>query len=234
MIEAKDSSALPQAFNRAIKYTALFIIPIAILVSGLSDPFILLIYGEEYQFASIYLKLLALTYLFSPLTMVAITYFNGVGLNIETLKTRAIYFLIVLILAPILTMYLRVIGGVIALLMASILTATYSLYTCYKLKLPIDIKYLSKIYVSSLASIAIASTISLSLNSTSLIMNFTNLLISGLIYVFLLSLIMSLLNIPTNQDIQFIKKYFGNIKLIGPLVSLLTRYFEFIKGFIPR
>lgn len=229
MINARGSSALPQAFKRAIRYSILFVIPVAVFVSTFSEHLTLLIYGREYLFAAEYLRLLALTFLIQPLLNVSISYFNGVGLNTETLKAHAIYFLIILASAPLLTMFFRVNGVVLSILTAYLLSTIYSLYRCSSLKLPIDVKYIVKLYLATIF-VGIISSLFRLLTPLSHPETILILIFGGIFYLTILFIVLTILDIPTEDDINFIQRYFTNIRLIGPIVNILIKYIRSVRS----
>ena len=227
MIEAADSTLLPQAFDKAVKCSLLFVTPVAVFTSIFSKSIISIIYGWKYLFASSYLSILAITYIIQPIFFVIISYFNGVGLNKNTLKTYILYFIVLLVLAPTLTLYMHVVGTILSILAAILVSVIYGLRKCSILNLPVNYQYILRFYLA----IAIPGIICLTINNLFLtyLPHIFSLLIGLIIYIATLLPVLAILNVPSNDDLEFIWRYFKNIRLISLILNLTIKLIKGIR-----
>ncbi len=234
MIETKNSDALPTAFRRAVRISATLVIPIAIYISVFGEQIMRIIYGSKYLFAGIYITLYALAFIFQPLFVVMRGYFNGTGLTKETLKMHLIYFLTALIITPVLTSQLRVVGTIIAILLAIAIATAYAAYRCIKSKLSLEGGYLAKLIIIIIIAGIISSPIKILLQQKTIIDYIIVAGIGGVIYLTVLLTLMAITNIPSNEDINFIAKTLGQKPIIGTLLKIPIKYLKYIQKTIRK
>lgn len=73
-----DKSKVNALFSGSLRYAAMFIFPAAILLSALSEPFVVFLYGEEFLPVSPVLEVLALASAPMMFTMILYTFYFGV------------------------------------------------------------------------------------------------------------------------------------------------------------
>lgn len=103
-----DDEKLRTAVNKAVLYTNMVIIPLALGLAVLSKPMVFLLYGSSYSAAPSYLLLLSVPYIFNALAAGTMTlYANTVG---DTLFTGIVTLVDVAIRAPITLAMISILG----------------------------------------------------------------------------------------------------------------------------
>lgn len=209
-------------FKLANKYTAVIILPATFLMIMFSNEIVRIIYGSDYQSASLFLTTYCLLYFlvgFGYLTLSS--FYNGIGETKTTLKISAITFIILVILSPLLTNAYGVQGLIAAFLLAS---ATGQIYASYyarkKFQITFDNPTLIKIYAISALSTAIPLLIS----------NFTNfpsflvVALGGVSYLFSYVTLMPLTRVVTPSELRQAMQIVQNIPIIASIARPVLKY----------
>ncbi|MEM1872814.1 MAG: oligosaccharide flippase family protein, partial [Candidatus Nezhaarchaeales archaeon] len=107
-------------FSFSVKYTAALIVPATVFIALMSRDLILLLYGEGYVHAPLYLTMYSATYLLAGLGSTVLgSFFSGIGASGINFKAAALYTIVFASLAPPLTFTFKVEGMLLAIIMAT-------------------------------------------------------------------------------------------------------------------
>jgi len=230
MIESRDKSLIPDVFSKAIRLSQLFILPVIGYLLAYGSEVLKLIYGYEYGFAGIYIVLLSISYILYPILVVDQGYFNGVGKTGNTLKTNLLFLLAVLVLAPPTVYLLRVSGGIIALAIAYISSALYSIKLVKNDDLSIEATYNIKIIVTTLTISLLTYVIKILINLNLI----SELVIGGVIYSVLYTITLAYIGIPSHNDMEFIDRAFRSIPIIRSITYYILRLISILRSLMRR
>lgn len=125
----KDKEALKNVFCLSVKYSSLIVIPLVFLVICLSQPAITTLFGNTYTSASLFLSLLALTYLYVAFgSLSSGNLINSQGNTKLTLKLTVLTAIIGFPLGLVLILKLGVIGLIISILISNLPSIFLSLF----------------------------------------------------------------------------------------------------------
>jgi O-antigen/teichoic acid export membrane protein len=209
-----------EAIDKASKYIALIITPIAIALALFSEQIVYIIYGSQYELAPQYLSIMALSNILAPFGVVTM-YLNIIGATRVTMMLNIINMLIGLPITWILLIYYGMFGAVVAGAINSFIGAIISLSIVKKLyKISIKIMNIVKYWIPSLLSGFLTYLM------MSRIADIWAALSIG--FVIYMSLLMMLVSIMTgDDDLINLIDINRNIKYIGSLISyILSIIFE--------
>jgi len=210
-------------FKIAVKYTTIVVLPIVILLMTYAEEIVQVVYGEGFELAPTFFLLYALTYLFMGIgSLVIRSFFNGLGKTKENLKMSLISAVILVAMAPVLTPFVGIYGMILALILASLLSTLYGLYTAIKLfSIRVDARITMLIYLASIVSaVPLVLLRGLPLHS-----NLVRILVGMTIYVAIYLLVIPLTRVISSPEMQEIKKVVGRIGLLKYFASPII-YFE--------
>jgi len=210
-------------FKIAVKYTTIVVLPIVILLMTYAEEIVQVVYGEGFELAPTFFLLYALTYLFMGIgSLVIRSFFNGLGKTKENLKMSLISAVILVAMAPVLTPFVGIYGMILALILASLLSTLYGLYTARKLfSIRVDARITMLIYLASIVSaVPLVLLRGLPLHS-----NLVRILVGMTIYVAIYLLVIPLTRVISSPEMQEIKKVVGRIGLLKYFASPII-YFE--------
>ena len=111
----KDRETLKNVFQYSVKYAALIVVPVTVLVMALAQPAIGTIFEDKYVQAPLYLALLSVIYLFSSLgSLSTVNLINGQGFTKYTLKLTLLTVIIGFPLSLLLVYQFGIIGLIAA------------------------------------------------------------------------------------------------------------------------
>ncbi|MGQ9468428.1 MAG: oligosaccharide flippase family protein [Nitrososphaerales archaeon] len=217
-----DGDELKRAFKLSVKYVALLIIPVTIIVAILSKDIVYTLYGHSYDLAPLFLSLYILGFLYTGLGSIALTYlFSGIGETRVVLKCNLINLSIFLPLAPILTMLYEVPGLIVAFLTLTLLSLTYGLFIAIKrINVNFDFKISLRIYLASFLS-ALPMFTFLRFSSLS---SFYNVVIAGSIFIITYLTLLPLIGAIHGTDLENFKVIFKRLKIVWPIIKLGLNY----------
>jgi len=217
-----DNGELRRVFKLCAKYTALLIIPATVIVAILSKDIVYTLYGYSYGSAPFFLQLYILTFLYSGLGSMVLSYlFNGIGETKVVFKSSLINLLIFLPLAPTLTIPYHVPGLIVASLVSGLLSLAYGLFIAVKkIHVSLDLKASLSIYLASFAS-AIPVFALLHILPFN---NLLNLAINGTMFLFTYLTILPLTGAIHQPDLENLILIFGNLKIVWPLLKPVLAY----------
>jgi O-antigen/teichoic acid export membrane protein len=211
-----------KAFQYSVKYTAMLIVPTALLTILMSRSLLEVVYGHKYQLAPSYLSLYATIYLYSAIGSTVLDYFfNAIGKTTINLKATMIYVTLFIPLSIALTPLYGVTGLILSVLASFTLKVVYSIYVARnKLRAPIDFKNSASILVASGA--AAIPTLPLALNQP--MPTHLNLLLGGIIYLATYLTILPIIRGLDKTDIEILRKLSSNYGKLKPIIDLVMRY----------
>ncbi|NIS80164.1 MAG: oligosaccharide flippase family protein, partial [Anaerolineales bacterium] len=141
-------------FKTANKYTALLILPTAVVIITLSEQIVQVVYGATYSSAHLYLAIYCLLYFQVGIGYLNLTsLFNGLGETRVTLKITLANVTTFVLLAPLLTSLYRVPGSILAFLISNSIGVLYGYYIARtRFEIELATRSLIKIYLVALAS----------------------------------------------------------------------------------
>lgn len=220
----KDKETLKYVFQYSIKYASLLVVPVAALVMCLAEPAVSTLFGETYSTASLFLALLAITYIYTAFGSLSTgNFINGQGkttFNLYlTLVTAAIgfpmgYFLI---------LRFGVMGLIVTSLVAGIPSMVISLYWIRKhYGLTVDWSSSAKILVSS----GIAAALTYVLVTELPFSNWLRLIV-GLVFFSLVYVAAALLTQTINKsDIENLRGMTSDIGSVGKIFTRILNLLE--------
>jgi len=122
-------SKLREVVCKSVKYTSIVVLPIAMGLAVFSKPLTYLVYGAQYSIAPAYLSLLALTGLTAVLGSYVIgSYLKSVGESVKAMKISLVNYAIYVPLALLLIPTYRVVGLIVASVVAGFSSTIYGLH----------------------------------------------------------------------------------------------------------
>ncbi|MEM1546778.1 MAG: oligosaccharide flippase family protein [Candidatus Methanomethylicia archaeon] len=217
-----NGDELKRVFRLSVKYTALLIIPAAIIIAILSRDVVYTLYGCSYNLAPLFLSLYILQFLYAGFGSIVLGYlFSGIGETRIILKSNLINLSIFIPLAPLLTMLYSVSGLILALLTSSLPSLSYAVFIAIKrINVNFDLKASLRIYLASfLSAIPIVVLLQFSpLNSL------LNLIIASSIFLITYITLIPLIGAINKSDLDNFKLMFGRLKIVWSIVKLVLIY----------
>jgi len=210
------------ALNRAARYTAIIISPIAIALALFSKQAAYIVYGPQYGLAPLYLLIMAASNLLTPFSVVTM-YLNIIGATRTTMALNIVSMLIGLPITWALLVHYGVLGAVIASLINGVLGTAISLIVARRMYgIVIDAMQVVKYWAPSL----IAGTLTY---PTMHIMNnmWLALGVGSVIYLASLIIITSLMT--DVEDLKNLADISRSINYVGPLINHVINYIIMVK-----
>src|SRR5579875_2088663 len=221
------TSSLGQAFKQSVKYSALFIIPITVLIMSLATPLVSAIYGNAYQFAGNYRVYLAGLNLLAGVGHVSCgPFLNGVGETRKAFLAAALSTIVSIAASVVLVAYTGVFGVIIGTALGQTVALVISLGFVYDLvKERLHGRSLLRIYFGSGVSAAVIYPLSLlNLNP------FVTLFVGTILFILILIPILGWTKALTTNDLIELRGLFDEVKIVRYLFILVGRYRNLIVG----
>jgi O-antigen/teichoic acid export membrane protein len=153
-LDSTTRGKIKDFFKLANKYTALLIVPSALIILVFSRDIVLVVYGPTFEAASLYLSTSMILYFLVGIGYLTLaSLFNGLGETRLVLRTTLVNFIIFLILTPLLTQNYSVQGLIIAFLASNAAGAFYGFYLARnRFSIEFARRAIVKIYIASLVS----------------------------------------------------------------------------------
>jgi len=229
----KDHEALKSVYQFSVKYAALFVVPVAVIVMALSQPAVSTLFGSKYASAPLFLSLLAINYAFTAFGSLSVgNFINGQGKTGVNLKLSLLTAAIGFPLSIMLTAQFGIIGIVVTTLIAGLPSLIISVYWIKKhFNLTIDWQSSGKILFSStLAGVAAFALQSL-LSFSSLI----NLVIGVTVFsiVFLPSILLTrTINTGDIENLRQMTVSLGLVnRFLNPMFNFVEKLLMLIMGY---
>jgi O-antigen/teichoic acid export membrane protein len=210
------------ALNRAARYTAIVVSPIAIALALFSNQAVYIVYGPQYSLAPLYLSIMAISNLLAPFGVVPM-YLNIIGATRTTMALNIVSMLIGLPITWALLVHYGMLGAVIASLINGVLGTAISLIIARRMySIVIDVTQVVKYWAPSL----IAGT--LTYPAMHIMSNmWLALSVGSVIYLALLIILTALM---TNmEDLKNIADISRSINYVGPLINHMINYIIMVK-----
>jgi len=220
----KDKDALRSVFQFSIKYASLVVVPVAVLVMCLAQPAIATLFGASYESASLFLALLAITYVYTAFGSLT----NGNFMLSQGKTTFVLYLTLITAalgfpLGYLLIMQFGVIGLIITSLISGIPNMIIGLHWINKhYGLTMDWRSSAKILISSLAAGAPTYVLVTALS-------FSNPIRLGIGFVFFAAIfIVSVLLTRTlnRDDLNSLRSMTSGLGSLGKIVTRILRLIE--------
>jgi O-antigen/teichoic acid export membrane protein len=210
------------ALNRAARYTAIIISPIAIALALFSKQAVYIVYGPQYGLAPLYLSIMAVSNLLAPFGVVPM-YLNIIGATRTTMALNIVSMLIGLPITWALLVHYGMLGAVIASLINGVLGTVISLIVVRRMYgIVIDVMQVVKYWAPSLIAGALTYIVMRMMSNMWLALG-----VGSVIY--LASLIVLTALMTNMEDLKNIADISRGINYIGPLVSRALNYLVKIK-----
>lgn len=212
---------LGSVFEHSIRYTTLLIVPVAVVIAILSTSLVQIVYGNAYTSAPDYLSLYAGVYLLTTIGyQVNGAFLGGVGKTKDCFKVSAVQMASFIPLAPLMTSLLGVIGLLIAIILASLISTTFSLHLARGYGMRIDFRASARITAAALT----AALPTLPIVYLSPLSNLLNVLTVAAIYLPLYLTLAPLCGAVGREDIELLGPILSRIRLLNPLVRLILAH----------
>lgn len=221
----KDQESLRSVYQFSIKYAALFVVPMAVLVMSLSGPAVSTLFGNKYANAPLFLALLAITYVFTAFgSLSAGNLINGQGKTSFNLKLSLLTAAIGFPLSIVLIWQFGVIGIIITTLVCGLPSLIISLQWIKKnYSLTVDWASSAKILFSSAMAGAAAYTLQSQLTFSSWI----NLLIGVTVFAAVLLPSILLTRAINQSDVENLRQITTSLgpvnRLLNPAMNLIEK-----------
>jgi O-antigen/teichoic acid export membrane protein len=219
----RGSSELEGLFRLSVRYTAMLVVPVTVLIAIVSKDIVYTLYGRVYVLAPLYLSLYALTNIYAGLGSVVIPHLvNGAGETKIILYNSLVYMAVFVPLAYLLTSSYNVIGLIAAILVANTVSFSYTLWSAVKkIRVRLDLRESSRIYLASLISAAPILILSYYIQ---FYYRFMNLAFESAVFVFVYLSLLPIVGALKKSDLDNIGTLFGRFRIIQPIVKLIIRY----------
>jgi O-antigen/teichoic acid export membrane protein len=217
---------LTEAYDTAVRYSALFIVPAAALFMALSTILISAVYGRAYVFAGDFLALLTVQYLLAGFGSIAQgSLLNGVGETRKSLVVGLTSYLTMLVVATISVGHLGVYGAILASIVGQAVSVGISWHYVTKvLGTNVRLSRLWRLYLSSaLAAIAILPVTYIPLHPIPIA------IIGALSFLAVLVPLLAWTGAVTKHDIRAIQDQLRSVRAVLYLFNLAARYYSFFE-----
>ena len=219
----KDREVLESIFREGVRYASFVTLPLAAAVIALSGDGVYALFGNEYAQAPLYLALLAIHYIFSPIGgNVLANSFNGLGKSYYVLAINGVWAVLFMLFARPVMLWAGL-PGMIVLFTASWVPAVFVGLAIAKLKfgMGIDLSWSIRIYIAT----AIATLFTWALvNYFPLGKGWPNLALGGTVFVVLILTLFPLLRVLDSRDLDRLEGSLSRSGPFQPALAALIRY----------
>jgi len=200
------------AVNKAARYTAVVVAPIAIALVLFSEQAVYVVYGSQYDLAPLYLSIMALSSLLAPFGVVTI-YLNIIGATRVTMMLNIVGMVMGLPITWILLVHYGMLGAIIASLINSVLSTVASLMAVRGMHgINVEVSHVVKYWLPSLIAGALTYLITRTIGDVWLALG-----IGLTTYLALLTILIAM--ITSTEDLINLDDISRGIKYIGPLIN---------------
>ncbi len=218
----KDSGQTKTFFTLANKYTTLLIVPVTMMFMIFSEELVQIIYGSSYQSAPFLLSLSVIPFFLVGLGRFTLgVFFNGIGETKLTFKMKIVYFIVFIVLTPLLTKTYSVPGLIIAILLSDSIETILNAYVA-KTRFQVQPNYnkVARIYLvaftSAIPTLFIVRFLPLPILLT--------LLLGGLTYLFMYLTLTPIARIIDKPELERIIQLTNNIEFLKRLLKPIIAY----------
>jgi O-antigen/teichoic acid export membrane protein len=201
-----------EAVDRAARYIALVVAPIAIALAIFSKYAVYVVYGSQYELAPLYLSIMALSSLLAPFGVI-VMYLNIIGATRITMILNITNMLIGLPITWILLVHYGMLGAVVASVVNNIIGTAISL-TVVRRMYSVNIKVINviKYLIPSLIAGSLTYSITCMVKGLWLTLGIGFALYSAL-------LVMLMVVVVSKEDLMHLANTSRSIEYIGPIIS---------------
>jgi len=223
-LDFREGSMLRLVFQNSVKYAALLIVPLTAALIVLSHPIVRIIYGNSYRLAPLFLRIYVINFLFVGLGNICVAnLLNGQGKTKVTFMMNLINLCIGLPLSLILIPRWGVVGLLLTMIVAPKPGLFFGLWWIKKdFGFTINWTASMKIYFSA-GIAALATYYALAFLDLG---NWEELLLGGVLFVMVYSLLVPLIGALEKGDIQNLRSI---MKALGPLAPLFNLFLTLIE-----
>lgn len=209
-------------FAYSVKYSTVMILPITLFIYIMSSEVVRLVYGSGYESAPIYLIIAAAPYLFIGGGIQIInSLLNGLGETRTVLKMFMASFIVSIPLYLILIQAMGVIGLLVSMLIAALVSLVYGLnYAAKRYALEIRVGEVSRVYLAAALSafpVLVVRSLIFIPRPLFAVAAF------GMLYLAIYMLLLPMLGGLTLHDVNMLDKSFRGMGFIGyPIILLLN------------
>ena len=224
---AGDEGVFKGTYAAAVKYSTMFIVPVAMLMISLATPLASAVYGREFTFAGNFLAVLVVPYLFAGVGSLAqVSFLNGIGETRKTLLVgvtgSAVTFALGAFLAPLFSIYGVLVAAVLGSATSYLVAANI---IGRKLGTVSYVRQGWRVYVSSAVAAALVYPVTyLPLRS------FFVVLIGGAGFFLLVVPLMALMGAVRQDDLIVLEGYFSGIGPAARLFGVVEAYYRVFGG----
>jgi O-antigen/teichoic acid export membrane protein len=220
----KERETLGNVFQFSVKYAALIIVPLTLMVMVLSQPAVSTIFGDKYSYTPFYLTLYVVTFLYTAFGYLSVdNIIKSQGKTDVNMKLTLITSVIALVLNLVLIPQFGILGLLAANIVSGIPSLIIALWWIKK-------KYAATINWGSSAKILLASTLAAAvtylatfqLNLASLV----TLIIGVAIFVAIYLVTTPLVGAITQADVESFKHMAMGLGPLAPVLTLLLSFIE--------
>ena len=216
----EDAESINKLFMLSVKYTSALVIPLAIALSLLSQDVIFTLFGTQYQLAPNYLSLYSFSFLAVGLGLYIVSsFFNSQGDTRTTLKINVVKLITVIPLAIILTIFYRIPGLVISIIVAQFVAMAFASFMAHKnYSVTVDFRSTIKIIVASLCS---AFVVFLLFKLLYVQIPIFRLILGGFLFIIAYLFFVPVFHVINKEDINNLEIILKESSILSPILKII-------------
>jgi O-antigen/teichoic acid export membrane protein len=219
----KDEGGLAETYEKSVRYSTIFVVPVVALIMALAYPITSAIYGRAYEFAGGYLALMVAQYVFVGLgSQSQAALLNGIGETRKSLMASMANSLAVIVVSTALIPFLGVYGAVVATVVGA---ATFVVVAWRivgrRLGTNVRLSRIWRVYLASGVAAALVYPLSY-LPLHPLIVT----VLGAAVFLLLVIPLMALIGAVCREDMEALDGYFKSIGPVSFLFRIVLRYYE--------
>jgi stage V sporulation protein B len=218
-----DERGLVEIYEKTVRYSTIFVVPVMALVMALAYPISSAIYGRAYEFVGGYLALMVVQYIFVGLgSQSQGALLNGIGETRKSLVASMASSLTVIVLSTVLIPFFGVYGAVVAIVIgaAAFVVVAWRIVG-RRLGANVKLSRIWRIYLASGVAAALVYPLSF-LPLHPLIIT----LLGGAVFLLLVIPLMALTGAVGRGDMEALDGYFRSMGAVSFLFRIVLRYYE--------
>jgi stage V sporulation protein B len=213
-----DVGTLRAVFSSSVKYTGLFVVPVALAMVVLAQPIIGTIYGDKWGAAPLFLSLYVLQYLWPLLgSLSLINMLYGLGETRLLMKLNLVTLCLGVPLAFLLIPLFEIVGLIVCILTAGVPSLFIGLYWIWKhYATKVDYGSSAKIFLASIVSAA-ASSLFVAVSNTAAWVTLT---VGAVVFLVVYLVAAPLIGAINQTDIHNLRGMFSGLGVISKLLDI--------------
>ena len=219
----KDEGGLAEIYEKSVRYSTIFVVPVAALMMALAYPISSAVYGRAYGFAGGYLALMVAQYIFVGLgSQSQGALLNGIGETRKSLVASLANSVAVIVVSTALIPFLGVYGAIVATVIGA---AAYVVVAWRivgrRLGANVRLSGIWRIYLASGVAAALVYPLSF-LPLHPLIVT----LLGGVAFLLLVVPLMALTRAVERRDMEALDAYFRSVRPVSSLFGIVAKYYD--------